>query len=195
MKRPIFYLLLMFGVFACSKSHEKEAQERIEKFLQENAHDAKSYEFISIASSDTFTLADSIKNVIFEAENDFYYYSRELKASLESAKRYKENMERSEYPELYETGYKNYSMEAETYKKKMQVAEEALKIEKNKLSELQTDMSKNEVIWEEYTLNFRIKNLMGAYFKTSASIQYFPSKNAWGQVKVAPNPMEKIMQD
>lgn len=188
MKKYVYVFILMGFLLSCSNSHENEARKRIEMYISENAHDPNSYEFIKIDLPDTLTISDTLLISLKSDSADLWHFKDMENSSRSTANHYKEKKNDKYFGIGAEEGEESFLKEAEYYRNKAAEKSASIQEKINTLEKLSKDPVDKQILSVTYTLNFRIKNLMGAYSKTFATINYYPANDKWGVIEIEPTP-------
>jgi hypothetical protein len=139
MKKFILLLVLSMALFSCS-NNESKMKSAIIDYLNKNARDPKSYEFVELKIVDTVTVGDYAENKILE-----------LQISNSEAQQ-----------QINITKLKAKDNPSETKNKIILLSEEIIVKNKKDSIELSKNLNNKEVIGFVATHKFRIKNGFGA---------------------------------
>lgn len=154
-------LLLTLAVVSCSPSKEDLAKEKIESHLLSKMNDAKSYEFVSIDSLQSYTKFDSLVKEI-EFSEKMIISMKELVDSNES---FINTMNRIDNSSDYVKSLHEISDNTNKDIKGL-----LSKIEHSKV-EIKNESLKKEIIEYRTNINFRGKNALGALMLNSAYVR------------------------
>jgi hypothetical protein len=195
MKKLLLIAFGSFQLFSCS-SIEKDARAKIEQHIKENAHDAKSYEFISMGKPDTLKLTDSLSVTLKTKNNSLKFHKDMMQSSMKQVAFYENVMaETPNYAYIFTDSYERNKKDVAEYAEEVKKDSTAIQEVKSMIDNIKANPELNKIQDITYLLNFRIKNLMGALFKTHATIKYFPANNSWGPVEMTPNPIEGTLSN
>jgi hypothetical protein len=181
MNKIIRLLLISLLMVACS-SNEKTARNKIESFIEENANDAKSYEFISMNRPDTLRISDTLKlKMYLDSIITLDLAYQNLKLSQQFLSESEKEM-KGEYSDIYKDSYEQHKKEVEEYSKEVENAKKGIELDRVKLKEIEKNPAKNVIVQVRYKLNCRLKNKIGALTKTTVSIIFKPQEKSWGEV-------------
>ena len=154
-------LLLTLAVISCSPSKEDLAKEKIEAHLLSKMNDAKSYEFVSIDSLQSYTKFDSLVKEIEFSEKVII----SMKDLVESDKSLINTMSSLDKESDFVKDMLNFSDSTNKH-----INEYLSKIEHIKV-ELKNESLKKEIIEYRTNIQFRGKNAMGALVLNSAYVR------------------------
>jgi len=184
MKKTIFLALVSVVLASCS-SNEKTAKSKIEEFIQANANDPGSFEFINMENPDTLRISDTLEiSAYLDSVVDLDVALSSLEISQESFDEYSTEIN-GEYGYIYKESYETSKAEVEQYSKEVEKERKEIAEKQSKIKELKKHPEKDQIVSINYTMNFRIKNGFGALKKSSASIKYIPKKETWETVKIS----------
>lgn len=165
MKMNRIILLLSLGIIACNSSKEDIAKKNIEEHLLKQMNDAKSYEFVSIDSLNTYSKFDSINDeIVFKSkeiikELDIQFA---LSTSLDASQSLL-NMGVGSEGDIIQT--KNDIEYCKTKQTKLETEVTKLK------DELKNVNLKNELVEYRTNIHFRGKNALGALMLNNAYVR------------------------
>ena len=154
-------LLLTLAVISCSPSKEDLAKEKIEAYLLSKMNDAKSYEFVSIDSLQSYTKFDSLVKEIEFSEKVII----SMKDLVESDKSLINSMSNLDKGSDFAKDMLNFSDSTNK-----NINEYLSKIEHIKI-ELKNESLKKEIVEYRTNINFRGKNALGALMLNSAYVR------------------------
>ncbi len=154
-------LLLTLAVISCSPSKEDLAKEKIEAYLLSKMNDAKSYEFVSIDSLQSYSKFDSLVKEI-EFSEKMIISMKELVDSNES---FINTMNRIDNSSDYVKSLHEISDNTNKDIKGLLSKIEHFKVE------LKNENLKKEIIEYRTNINFRGKNALGALMLNSAYVR------------------------
>jgi hypothetical protein len=183
MKKTIFALTAIL-LFAACNSNEKTARSKVEEYIQANANDPDSYEFIKMEEPDTVRISDTLRMSIFIDSLSLSTDKSFLEFSKSSVADYEDEI-KGQYGYIYMESYKGYVKEVEEYTEKVEKAEKKIEGKKKKIQSLDKNPESDKIVSVIYTVNFRLKNGLGALMKTRATIVYSPGDEKWGKVNIS----------
>jgi hypothetical protein len=184
MKKTIIYSIAAIALAACS-SNEKTARAKVEEHIQANAHDPKSYEFISIEKPDTVTVSDTLETSAYlDSLIDLDMGISSLNMAKENVAEYEDKIQ-GEYGYIYKESYDLYVDEVKEYTTKVEQAKKQIEEKKKKIADLKKNPTEDKIVRILYTVNFRLKNGLGALRKSSATIIYVPKDDKWEEVQMS----------
>ncbi len=189
-------LLLSFGsllLLSCS-SIDKDARTKIEQHIKENAHDAKSYEFISMEKPDTTTTADTMMKSILLDSLELEKHLNEVEVYTNLIEKYQGKATDKNEGFMYIESFNRFKSELESAEESSEKLKKEISAKHNKINEVKNSPGANQILLISYGLNFRIKNLMGGYYKTNAKIIYYPQNQTWSGVEIA-NPLDGLLEE
>jgi PBP1b-binding outer membrane lipoprotein LpoB len=137
------YLILGLSVLMFSCSNENKMKSEIKNYLDKNAKDPTSYEFVELKILDTVTVGDINKRIVEDLTIDI----NRLKENIESQKKLI-----SDFPTL----------PSDAEKQNIKVSEVEISILTKKLDANKKDFTNKEILGYISTHKFRIKNGFGA---------------------------------
>lgn len=167
MEKILIIISTILILVSCN-SNEKTAQNKIKEYIQLNANDPKSYEFIDIREIDTIKISDTLLNQIQFDSNMIrrygVYINERYVISVASKNLY-----------IQESFSRDQDTENQIYIKRIEDT-------KRKIKSLKLNPNKDEILKIIYTINFRIKNINGGIIKSQASITYNPKNQKWDNI-------------
>ena len=161
MKMNKIILLLTLAVISCSPSKEDLAKKKIEAHLFTKMNDAKSYEFVSIDSLQSYSKFDSLVKEIEFLEKMVI----SMKEVVESDKSFIKTISSINNDSDLIEDTQNFMDSTNKH-----INESLSKIEHSKV-ELKNESLKKEIIEYRTNINFRGKNALGALMLNSAYVR------------------------
>ena len=184
MKKIIFALPAIVFLVACN-SNEKTARTKVEEYIQANANDPKSYEFIDMGKPDTTRISDTLETSAYlDSLIDLDMAQSSLERAKSNVAEYEEEI-KGEYGYIYMDSYNEYVKEVGEYTEKIEKDKIKIEEKKKKILGLKQNPKSDEIVRITYTVNFRLKNGLGALMKTKATITYSPKGEKWDDPEIS----------
>jgi hypothetical protein len=184
MKKKIIYSFAAIELAACS-SNEKTARTKVEEYIQANANDPKSYEFIDMGKPDTTRISDTLETSAYlDSLIDLDLAQSSLERAKSNVAEYEEEI-KGAYGYIYMDSYNEYVKEVGEYTEKIEKAKIKIAEKRKKILGLKQNPKSDEIVRITYTVNFRLKNGLGALMKTKATITYSPKGEKWDDPEIS----------
>jgi hypothetical protein len=194
MKKLLLLATVSLLLLSCS-SIEKDARQKIEQFISENANDASSYEFVSMDNPDTLFVADTLMLSIKKDSTKIIDFQKTEAVYSEQIKFYAAEMEKDKsLIPIYKETHDRCLVSVLYFQEKAKETTKVIDEKKSFINDLTSKPISEQIIQITFVLNFRIKNLMGGLYKTNAKIIYFPQNLTWSGVEIA-NPLDGLLEE
>jgi hypothetical protein len=164
MKKLLLLLMISASTLLACSSIEKDARAKIEQHIKENAHDAKSYEFVNMEKPDTLFVADTLLQSIKADSEKILDFAKTEKLYKEQADFYAAEMQKdTRLTSVYKETYDRCLSGIVQFQERAKEVELIIEAKKSAISDLKNKPMTDQIIKVNYRLNFRIKNLMGGF--------------------------------